>query len=129
MGEHARCLPSAVRSLLGFTLPGLCSFIPSIIAPNSPVLRGFSGPGLVQMKENGPHLQNACCLARPPGSGMGPPNTAWRRIGVGKALTQRPQKVPTENFPGGAVVKNPPANARDTGSIPGPGRSHMPWSN
>ena len=34
-----------------------------------------------------------------------------------------------EDFPGGAVVKNPPANAGDTGSIPGPGRSHMPWSN
>ena len=27
------------------------------------------------------------------------------------------------------VVKNPPANAGDTGSSPGPGRSHMPWSN
>ena len=25
--------------------------------------------------------------------------------------------------------KNPPANARDMGSIPGLGRSHMPWSN
>ena len=33
------------------------------------------------------------------------------------------------DFPGGAVVKNPPANAGDTGSSPGPGRSHMPWSN
>ena len=32
-------------------------------------------------------------------------------------------------FPGGTVVKNPPANAGDTGSIPGPGRSHMPRSN
>ena len=32
-------------------------------------------------------------------------------------------------FPGGTVVKNPPANARDTGSNPGPGRSHMPRSN
>ena len=31
-------------------------------------------------------------------------------------------------FPGGAVVKNPPANAGDTGSSLGPGRSHMPWS-
>ena len=28
-------------------------------------------------------------------------------------------------FPGGTVVKNPPANAGDTGSSPGPGRSHM----
>ena len=34
-----------------------------------------------------------------------------------------------EGFPGGAVVKNPPANEGDTGSSPGPGRSHMPWSN
>ena len=34
-----------------------------------------------------------------------------------------------EDFPGGAVVKNPPANARDTGSSLGPGRSHMPWNN
>ena len=33
------------------------------------------------------------------------------------------------DFPGGAVVKNPPANAGDTGSIPGLGRSHMPRSN
>ena len=33
------------------------------------------------------------------------------------------------DFPGGAVVKNPLANAEDTGSIPGPGRSHMPQSN
>ena len=27
------------------------------------------------------------------------------------------------------MVKNPPANAEDTGSSPGPGRSHMPRSN
>ena len=33
------------------------------------------------------------------------------------------------DFPGDAVVKNPPANAGDTGSSPGPGRSHMPGSN
>ena len=35
----------------------------------------------------------------------------------------------TKGFPGGAVVKNPPANAGDTGSSPGLGRSHMPQSN
>ena len=33
------------------------------------------------------------------------------------------------DFPGGAVVKNPPANAGDTGLSPDPGRSHMPQSN
>ena len=33
------------------------------------------------------------------------------------------------DFPGGTVVKNPPANTGDTASSPGPGRSHMPRSN
>ena len=32
-------------------------------------------------------------------------------------------------FPGGPVVGNPPANARDTDLISGPGGSHMPCSN
>ena len=36
---------------------------------------------------------------------------------------------PCRGFPGGVVVKNPPNNAEDTGSSPGPGRSHMLWSN
>ena len=35
----------------------------------------------------------------------------------------------SRDVPGGAVVKNPPANAGDTGSSPGPGRSHMLQSN
>ena len=47
-----------------------------------------------------------------------------------KELLQLYSKKTTQlGFPGGAVVKNPPANAGDTGSLPGPGRSHMPWSN
>ena len=33
------------------------------------------------------------------------------------------------DFPGVAVVKNPPANAGDMGSSPGLGRSHMPQRN
>ena len=32
-------------------------------------------------------------------------------------------------FPGGAVDENMPANPGVTGSSPGLGRSHMPWSN
>ena len=40
-------------------------------------------------------------------------------------LTQRSFR----DFPGGAVVKNPPTNAGDTGSSPDPGRSHLPRSN
>ena len=33
------------------------------------------------------------------------------------------------DFPSGTVVKNLPANAGDTGSSPGLGRSHMPQNN
>ena len=39
------------------------------------------------------------------------------------------QKGNAGDFPGGTVDKNSPANAGDTGSIPGPGRSHMLCSN
>ena len=39
------------------------------------------------------------------------------------------QEGATGGFPGGAVVKNPPANAGALGSSPGLGRSHMLWSN
>ena len=38
-------------------------------------------------------------------------------------------KCTLPGFPGGAVLKNLPANAGDTGLSPGPGRSHIPWSN
>ena len=33
------------------------------------------------------------------------------------------------DFPAGPVVKNLSGNAGDTGSTPGPGRFHMPWTN
>ena len=35
----------------------------------------------------------------------------------------------TRDFPGDWVVKNLPANAGATGSIPGPGRSHLAQGN
>ena len=34
------------------------------------------------------------------------------------------EKKKFKYFPGGPVAKNPPCNAQDTGSIPGPGRFH-----
>ena len=37
--------------------------------------------------------------------------------------------VPVIDLPGGPVVKNPPANAGDTGSVSGLGRSHTALSN
>ena len=38
------------------------------------------------------------------------------------------RKLEKWGFPGGAVVENLPANAGDTGSSPGLGRSHVPRS-
>ena len=45
-----------------------------------------------------------------------------------KAIGMMPLKL-IGGFPGGTVVENLPANAGDTGSSPGLGRSHMPRSN
>ena len=39
------------------------------------------------------------------------------------------KSIKATGFPGGAVVESPPANAGDTGWMPGPGRSHMLRSN
>ena len=38
-------------------------------------------------------------------------------------------KTASTGFPGGTVDRNTPANEGDTGTSPGPGRSHMPLSN
>ena len=45
------------------------------------------------------------------------------------SLLKHNENVLVLGFPGGAVVKNLPTNAGDTGSIPGLGRSHMLQSN
>ena len=42
---------------------------------------------------------------------------------------ERKLKIKLWDFPGSAVVKNLPANAGNTGSSPGLGRSHMPRNN
>ena len=46
-----------------------------------------------------------------------------------KSLRKRASENQVGGFPGGAVVESLPANAGDTGSSPGLGRSHMPRSN
>ena len=47
---------------------------------------------------------------------------------LGASLVAQWLRIRLPNFPGGAAVKNLPANAGDTGSSPGPGRFHMPWN-
>ena len=40
-----------------------------------------------------------------------------------------PDNNPVRGFTGSPVVKNLLASAGNMGSIPGPGRSHVPWGN
>ena len=85
-----------------------------------------------------PKSSASTLMGRPtPSPGLSPP---WHPRPVPGPAPDRPipradalwplvgSKLPPD-FPGGAVVKNPPASAGDTGSSPGPGRSHMPRSN
>ena len=51
------------------------------------------------------------------GSGLELSQSSWHSLNL------------VRGFPGDSVAKNLPANAGDTGSIPDPGRSHMPWGN
>ena len=45
-----------------------------------------------------------------------------------KLQAKRASRKNGRDFPGGAMDTNPPANAGDKGSVPGPGRFHTPWS-
>ena len=70
-----------------------------------------------------------------------PKPSNWRRVSLlaeTEACTRlfsdikflfQTSKYEGRDFPGGPVVKDPPANAGHTGSSPGPRRSHMPQSN
>ena len=51
------------------------------------------------------------------------------RVMIIKMIQELGKRMDAQGFPGGAVVKSLPANAGDTGSSPGLGRSHMPQSN
>ncbi|XP_067552255.1 uncharacterized protein [Pseudorca crassidens] len=62
------------------------------------------------------------CCCRPKSSNRSSSPSSWDQLKHGQGLRKR-------DFPGGTVVKNPPANAGYTGLSPGPERSHMPRSN
>ena len=55
--------------------------------------------------------------------------TKFRRRNNDVTLEVIGKKKCFEGFPDGSEIKDPPANARDTNSIPGLGRSHMLQSN
>ena len=52
-----------------------------------------------------------------------------KNLSSSKDLAQPTTTNFLEGFSGGPVVKHPPANAGDVGSIPPPVRSHVSWGN
>ena len=94
--------------------PGLCDSVSQI-----PVKENLAGPAWLGCPSG---ISSA--KAREEG------HVAYRattfRLGV---VVNRYSKAGNVGFASGSVVKNLPANAGDTGSIPSPGRSHMPLNN
>ena len=66
----------------------------------------------------------------PPGRALSPlvGLAGGHRESLGGCSTCKVKSQAFLDFPGGSVVKNPPANAGGTGLIPDLGRSHMLWS-
>ena len=67
---------------------------------------------------------NLCGIEWPTGAQSQMNTNLLRELRGGQNLVV---SVKFRDFSGDSVVKNPPANAGDTGLIPGPGRFHMPW--
>ena len=77
--------------------------------------------GLSQKNERVIWKGNGLSRLRRRGGSRGP----WMGATRGRQALRRKMA----GFPGGPVVKNLLCNAGDTGSIPGPGRSHVPRDN
>ena len=96
-----------------------------LVSPGSAGRRGH-GALAWEVENNKPAEDEDTCQG---GEGLSEPGA-----GPGLAATQRRNRSTVKvqewrDFPGGTVVKNPPANSGDVGSSPGLGRSHMPRSN
>ena len=81
-----------------------------------------NSPGLCVLQHvSSPHLE-------PAPEATSDPALPTFRVPREPRLSSAPNSL-LRGFPSGSAVKNSPANARDTGSIPDPGRSHKPQGN
>ena len=142
------CLPVCIQCVCAKSLqscPTLCN--PMNCSLQSPMSKN-TGVGCHALPEGifltqGPnwpllcllHWQTASLPLAPPGKPLHPIRVLKYHFYLLTLLPSffRKQKgnktLPHMGFPGGSVVKNPPANAGDTGLIPSLGRPHVPQSN
>ena len=148
---HSAYIVKSVKSLSRVRL-----FVtPWTVAHQAPPSMGFSRqeywsgwpfPSLEDLPDLGikprsPALEADALTSEPPGKpGYGQMNTFdgnvypsggahWWYFSTPKIHKTFESRIWHRDFPGGPVVKNLPAKAGDMGSIPGPGRFHMPQSN
>ena len=87
-------------------------------------MRGLQGVG------GGPGKEGSVTPGRASGALLGSSGLYRNFLGCYLFILKAPlKKKNLLGSPGGAVVKNPPANAGDGGSIPGLGGSQMPAGN
>ena len=103
----------------------------ALAAESSPVIPTTSGFRVSQAWS--PLLWSTCLIVIPGNksrlSSTRSPGNGFFCVCADFRTKDRILKIHPLGFPGGSVVEKPPANAGDTGSIPGPGTSHLPWSN
>ena len=93
--------------------------------------RTFPGWQAFPRKLQGPFNYSGSCAAQPAGSvcllcrDRGADSLGSPHCQASSLCKAREGRRECQDFPGGPVGKNLPANAGDSGLIPGPGRSHM----
>ena len=103
------------------------------LPPSTPLAKRESSLENLQSRPWGWRIKG-WLLTHPPHSQEPPlthPPSFQSAVSETSTKRQKPNKQTKEpggGFPGGARVKNLPANAGDTGSSTGPGRSHTPRS-
>ena len=100
------------QSISGWYTTGAEGAGPEVGVPTAPhhLQRGYTRPG------------NTCSVLGGMSFNIEAMGSPWPSHP--QQLSLLPPRFQGGTFPGGSVVKNPPASAGDTGSIPGPGRFH-----
>ena len=125
--------PPSHQSPLSSSLPyNSCKLSNSLTAVYQSAKRGFllDPLSLYPIRRLQKPFDSICkrVMSFPQASTQGHMLTCWVLFVVHPPLSDT-HRGGSQGFSGGPVVKSLPCNAEDTDSVPGWGRSHMPWSN